>query len=62
MCLKTQSITSTFAVRLVIGCGLLLRVMLFTCAQHECAKNLAKQRDSNAVRKSMPDKRIHEVY
>ena len=38
-----------FAVRLVLGCGSLLRVMLFTCAQHESAIFLVKQQDSNEV-------------
>ena len=38
-----------FVVRLVLGCGPFLRVMLFTCPKHENAKSLAKQQDGNVV-------------
>ena len=38
-----------FEVRLVLGCDLFFRVMLFTCPQHETAKKLVKQQDGNVV-------------
>ena len=49
VCLKIQSTTSTLAVRLVLGCGSLLRVMLFTCTKHGSVKKISETKNSNVV-------------